>query len=59
MTGLASMLSNCPKTEKDREELPDSFSDLILSEELLLTRIFLFLLLQHSSTTMSSIPELM
>ena len=37
MTGLASMLSNCPKPEKDREELPDSSSVLILSEEWLLT----------------------
>ena len=35
MTGLASMLSNCPKAEKDRAELPDSLSsDLILTREL-------------------------
>ena len=34
MTGLASMLSNCPKAEKDRAERPDSLSsDLILTEK--------------------------
>ena len=34
MTGLASMLSNYPKAEKDRAELPDSLSsDSILTEK--------------------------
>ena len=58
MTGLASILSNYPKAEKDWAKLPDSSSsDLMLTEEWLLTTLFPFLLLQHSLSSLSSVSH--